>query len=108
MAEHDKAVRRVPGDLRKETKAEARVIRLPIERLDEAADLFARSFHTNPNFMDLLPDERARRSALSRRFEASLRDASGFGHVYAATREAESSARDGFGAVALGWPSCAF
>jgi hypothetical protein len=53
MAEHDKAVRRVPGDVRKEVKAEVRVIRLPIERLGEAADLFARSFHTNPNFMDL-------------------------------------------------------
>jgi ribosomal protein S18 acetylase RimI-like enzyme len=52
MAEHDKAVRRVPGDVRKEVKAEVRVIRLPIERLGEAADLFARSFHTKPNFMD--------------------------------------------------------
>jgi len=60
MAEHDKAVRRVPGDLRKETKAEVRVIRLPIERQGEPADFFARSFHTNPNFMDLFSDERAR------------------------------------------------
>jgi hypothetical protein len=44
MAEHNKAVRRLPGDLRKEMKAEARVIRLPIERLSEAADLFASAF----------------------------------------------------------------
>jgi ribosomal protein S18 acetylase RimI-like enzyme len=108
MAEHDKAVRRVPGDLRKETKAEVRVIRLPIERQGEPADFFARSFHTNPNFMDLFSDERARSLALSRRFAAGLRDASGLGHVYAATREAESSAADELAGVAVWLPPCAF
>ena len=108
MAEHDKAVRRVPGDLRKETKAEVRVIRLPIERQGEPADFFARSFHTNPNFMDLFSDERARSLALSRRFAAGLRDASGLGHVYAATREAESSAGDELAGVAVWLPPCAF
>ena len=65
MAEYDEAVRRGPGDMRKETKAEVRVIRLPIERMCEAADLFARSFHTNPDFMYLFPDERARSLACS-------------------------------------------
>jgi hypothetical protein len=65
MAEYDEAVRRVPGDMRKETKAEVRVIRLPIERMCEAAELFARSFHTNPDFMYLFPDERARSLACS-------------------------------------------
>jgi len=108
MAEHDKAVRRVPGDLRKETKAEVRVIRLPIERQGEPADFFARSFHTNPNFMDLFSDERARSVALSRRFAAGLCDASGLGHVYAATREAESSAADELAGVAVWLPPCAF
>jgi hypothetical protein len=48
MAEYDKAVRRVPVDLRKEAKAEVCVIELPEDRLDEAVDLLIRSFLPNP------------------------------------------------------------
>ena len=39
MDAFDRAVRRVPGDLRKETKVEVSVIELPEDRLGGAADL---------------------------------------------------------------------
>jgi GNAT superfamily N-acetyltransferase len=66
---------------------DVRVIQLPGARLAEAADILARSFHDSPNFVHLFPDARAR--ALPRLQRACLRDALGFGHVYAATLRGE-------------------
>ncbi len=85
IIERGEAGPQISGYLREEAKADVRVIKLPEERLDEAAGLLARSFHQNPNFVDLFPDEGARSHALPRMFAAGLRDALGFGHVYAAT-----------------------
>jgi ribosomal protein S18 acetylase RimI-like enzyme len=108
MAEPDEAVRRVSGDPREETKADVRVIRLPGERLGDAAGLLARCFHANPNFVDLFPGERARFRALPRMFAAGLRDALGFGHVYAAMRGVEGATRDELAGVAVWLPPGAF
>lgn len=55
-------------------------------RVAEDAGVLARGFRDNPNFVDLFPDEEARARALPRLQEACLRDALGFGHVYAASR----------------------
>jgi len=49
-----------------ETGASVRVIELPGDRLAEAADLLARSFQANPNFVDLLPDGKVRARACAR------------------------------------------
>lgn len=46
------------------TDVEVRVIGLSTERLGEAARLLARCFYTNPNVVDLFPDERASSCAL--------------------------------------------
>jgi GNAT superfamily N-acetyltransferase len=108
MAEPDEAMRRVSGDLREETKVDVRVIRLSRERLGEAAGLLARCFHTNPNFVDLFPEEGARSRTLPRMFAAGLRDALGFGHVYAATRQAGNSIGDELAGVAVWLPPGAF
>jgi ribosomal protein S18 acetylase RimI-like enzyme len=96
------------GRSQRRTKAEVRVIELPTERLGEAAGLLARCFHDNPNFVDLYPDQSARFRALPRMFAAGLRDALGFGHVYAAMRETGSSARDELAGVAAWLPPGAF
>ena len=98
----------VSGDPQKGTEAEVRVIGLPSNRLGEAADLLARCFHANQNFVDLFPDEGARSLALPRMFAAGLRDALGFGHVYAATRGVESSAGEDLVGVAVWLPPGAF
>ncbi len=108
MVENGEAGRQVSGDRQKGTKAEVRVIGLPGNRLGEAAGVLARSFHTNPNFVDLFPDEGARSRALGRLFAAGLRDALGFGHVYAATREAGNSTGDELAGVAVWLPPGAF
>jgi hypothetical protein len=86
MVERGEVGSLIPGDSRKGIKEEVRVIGLPRERLGEAAAVLARAFHENPNFMDLFPDERVRARALGPLQTASLRDALGFGHVYAAAR----------------------
>ena len=65
------------------------MIGLPGERLDEAAGVLARSYHDHPNFVDFFPDEKVRARALPHVCVAGLRDAFGFGHVYAATRGGE-------------------
>jgi GNAT superfamily N-acetyltransferase len=108
MAEPDEAVRRVSGDPREETKADVRVIRLPGERLGEAAGLLARCFHANPTFADLFPADGARSRGLPRVFAAGLRDALGFGHVYAATRKAWNSTGEELAGVAVWLPPDAF
>ena len=85
-----------------------RVTGLPTERLGEAAGLLARCFRANPNFMDLFPDEGARSRVLPRMFAAGLRDASRFGHVYAAMREVRGSTGDELVGVAVWLPLGAF
>ena len=90
---------------------ETRVVGLPRRQLGEAVKILARSFHTNPNFVDLFPRESARARALSRMFAVGLRDALGFGHVYAATREDERGAggtRDKVVGVAVWLPPGGF
>jgi ribosomal protein S18 acetylase RimI-like enzyme len=79
----------ISGDPQVKTGADVRVIELPGDRLAEAADVLARSFQDNPNFVDLFPDERIRARALPHVQKACLRDALGFGHVYAAIRDSE-------------------
>jgi len=69
--------------------ADVRVIQLPGDRLAEAAGVLARSFHESPNLVHLFPHARARARALPRLQRACLRDALGFGHVYAATLRGE-------------------
>jgi ribosomal protein S18 acetylase RimI-like enzyme len=69
--------------------ADVRVIGLASDRLAEAADVLARSFHDNPNFVALFPDEKIRTRVLAHVFGAGLRDALGFEHVYAAMRGEE-------------------
>jgi hypothetical protein len=101
MVECDETDRLTPGDSIELTNENLRVVGLPGERLREAAGVLARSFHTNPNFVDFFPDEVARSRALSRMFAAGLRDALGFGHVYAATRAVESATRGELAGVAV-------
>ena len=69
--------------------ADVSVIQLPGDLLAEAAGVLARSFHESPNLVHLFPDARARARALPRLQRACLRDALGFGHVYAATLRGE-------------------
>jgi ribosomal protein S18 acetylase RimI-like enzyme len=75
--------------IRESMSADVRVIELPGDRLAEAADLLARSFQDNPNFVDLFPDEGARARVLPHVQQAGLRDALGMEHVYAAIRGGE-------------------
>jgi GNAT superfamily N-acetyltransferase len=82
--DHDE---RSASDSSVRTRADIRVIELPGNRVAEAASVLARSFHDNPNFVYLFPDERAR--ALQRLQQMCLHDALGFGHVYAATIRGE-------------------
>jgi ribosomal protein S18 acetylase RimI-like enzyme len=72
--------------IRESMSADVRVIELPGDRLAEAAGVLARSFQTNPNFVDLFLEEEVRTRVLPHVFAAGLRDALGFGHVYAAVR----------------------
>ena len=108
MVERGEAGRLVPGNSQEGIKEEVRVIGLPGNRLGEAAGILARSFHTNPNFVDLFPDERARSHALPRMFAAGLRDALGFGCVYAAVRGVKGAARGEVAGVAVWLPPGAF
>jgi GNAT superfamily N-acetyltransferase len=107
MAGQTEAGRRRSGGLLKETKMGVRMIRLLGRRLDEATDLLARCFH-NTSLVAHFPDERARFRALPRMFAARLRDALGFGHVYAATREIKSSDGDELVGVTVWLPPGAF
>jgi ribosomal protein S18 acetylase RimI-like enzyme len=70
--------------IRESRSAAVRVIELPGDRLAEAADVLARGVRDNPNFVDLFPDEKIRTRVVPHVFAAGLRDALGFGHVYAA------------------------
>ncbi len=108
MVEHGEAGHRVSGESQNGTKAGVRVIDLRYEHLGEAAGLLARCFRANPNFVDLFPGSLARSRALPRMFAAGLRDAFGFGHVYAATREVEGATRDELAGVAVWLPPGAF
>ena len=81
---------------------------LTTERLGEAADLLARCFYSNPNFVGLFPDQIARSRALPRVFAAGLRDASGFGHVYAAMRGVKGTTGSELVGVAVWLPPGAF
>jgi ribosomal protein S18 acetylase RimI-like enzyme len=78
----------VSDDSRAKAGTAVRVVELPGERLAEAASVLARAFHNNPNFVDLFPDPRARSRALPALQGTCLRDALGFGRVYAAVRGA--------------------
>jgi len=108
MIEQDETRHRVSGIPQKAMKENFSMIGLPRERLGEAAELLARCFYTNPNFIDLFPGQRAQSLALRRMFAAGLRDALGFGHVYAATRKAERSTGDELVGMALWLPPGAF
>jgi ribosomal protein S18 acetylase RimI-like enzyme len=109
MASHDKASGEGSGAPQREEKTvDIRGTGLPGERLGEAAVLLARCFHSNPNFVDLFPGERARSRALPRMFAAGLRDALGLGHVYAAMRGVEGATRDELAGVAVWLPPGAF
>ncbi len=66
--------------------ASIQVIQLPSGPVAEAVAVLARSFQTNPNFVDLFPEEEVRARALPHVFAAGLRDALGFGQSYAAMR----------------------
>ena len=68
MVEQDGTRHRVSGAPQKATKETSSVIRLPRERLGEAAGLLARCFRANPNFVDLFQEERARSHALPHMF----------------------------------------
>ena len=107
MVEHGEAGSLVPGDSQQGME-EVRLIGLPGNRLKEAAAVLARGFHDNPNFVDLFPDERVRAGTLPRLQTAGLRDALGFGHVYAAARGATGSAGDELVGVAAWLPPGGF
>src|SRR5829696_5095608 len=68
MVEQDGTRHRVSGAPQKATKETSSVIRLPRERLGEAAGLLARCFHARSNFVDLFQEERARSHALPHMF----------------------------------------
>jgi hypothetical protein len=78
--DHDQ---RSASDSSVRTRTDVRVIDLSGDLVAEAASVLARSFHDNPNFVYLFPDERAR--ALPRLQQMCLHDALGFGRVNAAT-----------------------
>jgi hypothetical protein len=60
MVEQDETRHRVSGAPQKATKETSSEIRLPRERLGEAAGLVARCIHARSNFVDLFQEERAR------------------------------------------------
>jgi hypothetical protein len=68
MVEQDGTRHRVSGAAQKATKETSSVIRLPRERLGEAAGFLARCFRANPNFVELFHEERARSHALPHMF----------------------------------------
>lgn len=84
------------------TGADVLVTELPDHRLEEAARVLARGFRYSPNFVDLFPDEEVRYRVLPLLRRACLRDALGFGRVYAASRDGEP------GGVAAWLPPGAF
>jgi ribosomal protein S18 acetylase RimI-like enzyme len=104
MVGHDEAGRLTPAGSREPTGEAVSVHGLPGERLEGAADLLARCFHANPNFVDLFADEGDRYRALPRMFAAGLRDALDFGHVYAATWGVGGSSGDELVGVAVWLP----
>jgi ribosomal protein S18 acetylase RimI-like enzyme len=108
MTERGGEGRLTPGDSQESISEAVSVHRLTCERLGEAAGLLARCFHDNLNFVDLIPDERARSRALPRMFAAGLRDALGSGHVYAETRGGKGSAADALAGMAVWLPPGAF
>ncbi len=55
------------------------------DQVSEASTLLTSSFHADPNFVDLFPDEDVRRRVLPHVFATGLRDALSFGSVYAAS-----------------------
>src|SRR5829696_8890830 len=108
MVERGEAGRLRAGGPRVPISESVGVHGLPGKRLEEAAELLARCFRANSNFVDLFPSEDARARALHRMFAAGLRDAVGFGHVYAAAREAGGPAGDGLVGVAVWLPPGTF
>ena len=72
MVEQDGRRHRVSGAPQKATKETSSVIRLPRDRLGEAAGLLARCFRANPNFVELFQDERARFHTLPHMFARSV------------------------------------
>jgi hypothetical protein len=68
MVEQDETRHRVSGAPQKATKETSSEIRLPRERLGEAAGLVARCIHARSNFVDLFQEERARSHALPHMF----------------------------------------
>jgi hypothetical protein len=68
MVEQDETRHRVSGAPQKATKEPNSEIRLPRERLGEAAGLVARCFHARSNVVDLFQEERARSHALPHLF----------------------------------------
>jgi hypothetical protein len=68
MVEQDETRYRISGALQKATKETSSEIRLPKERLGEAAALLTRCFHARSNFVDLFQEERARSHALPHMF----------------------------------------
>ena len=108
MVQQDETRHRLSGVPLKAMKEASSVIRVPRERLGEAAGLLARCFSANPTFVDLFPDDSARSHALPHLFAAGLRDALGFCHVYAVTQGAGGSTGDELAVVALWLPPGAF
>lgn len=104
MVEHYEAGRLTPGDSQELTNEVFHVADLPGGRLGEAVGLLTRGFHTNPNLVNLLPEEGVRSHALPRMLAAGLRDALRFGHVYAATREVRGPNGDALAGVAIWLP----
>ena len=86
MVENGEAGRQVSSDPQRGRKVDVRVIGLPHDQLAEAVGVLARRYHDHPNFIDFFTDERVRAWALPHVCTAGLRDALGFGHVYAAMR----------------------
>ena len=72
MVEQDGTRHRVSGAPQKATKETSSVIRLPRERLGEAAGLVARCFHARSNFVDLFQEERACSHALPHIFARGI------------------------------------
>ena len=68
MVEQDETRHRVSGTPQKATKETSSLIRLPRERLGEAAGLVASCFHARSNFVALFQEERARSHALPHMF----------------------------------------
>src|SRR5437764_13369792 len=75
--------------------------KLDFAQCREAMEVLVRSFHTNPNMVDLFPEGR-RPGALRAIFAASIGDALPYGHIYAAWVD------DRIVGVAVWLPPCKF